>query len=98
MILGEVFERFITESPFSVMLRVLLEQSLPAEEVDALFEQQARATISPRMVVFDRCESGEFGGILPSVNAACQARAKGIGVTMQSVYRYCYFWNWWNRN
>jgi hypothetical protein len=33
MILGEVFERFIAESPFSVMLRVLLEQSLPAEAV-----------------------------------------------------------------
>jgi hypothetical protein len=39
MILAEVFERFIAESPFSVMLRVLLEQSLPAEEIDALFEQ-----------------------------------------------------------
>jgi len=35
MILGEVFERFVAESPFSVMLRVLMEQSLPAEEVDA---------------------------------------------------------------
>jgi hypothetical protein len=42
MILGEVFERFIAESPFCVMLRVLLEQSLPAKEIDELFEQQAQ--------------------------------------------------------
>lgn len=42
MILGEVFERFVAESPFSVMLRVLLEQSLPAQEIDELFEQQAQ--------------------------------------------------------
>ncbi len=39
MILGEVFERLITESLFCMMLRVLLEQSLLAEEVDELFEQ-----------------------------------------------------------
>ena len=30
MMMGEVFERFISESPLTVMLRVLLEQSLPA--------------------------------------------------------------------
>ena len=36
MILGEVFERFVTESPLTVMLRVLLEQSLPPEEVDVV--------------------------------------------------------------
>lgn len=88
MILGEVFERFIAESPFSVMLRVLMEQSLPAEEVDGLFEQQAQQQYH-RELLFStvvNLMSLVVCGILPSVNAAYQAKAKGIGVTLQSVY------------
>ncbi|MEM6716074.1 MAG: hypothetical protein AAF827_19075 [Cyanobacteria bacterium P01_D01_bin.6] len=42
MVLTEVFARFIQESPLPVMLRVLLEQSLSSEKVDALFEAQAQ--------------------------------------------------------
>ena len=88
MILGEIVERFIAESPLSVMLRVLLEQSLPAAEVDALFEQQARRQYQ-RELLFSTVVnliSLVVCGILPSVNAAYQARAKGIGVSIQSVY------------
>jgi hypothetical protein len=88
MILGEVFERFVAESPFSVMLRVLMEQSLPAEEVDALFEQQAQRQYQ-RELLFStvvNLMSLVVCGILPSVNAAYQAKAKGIGVSLQSVY------------
>jgi hypothetical protein len=88
MMLGEVFERFIAESPFSVMLRVLLEQSLPAQEVDELFEQQAQRQYH-RELLFStvvNLMSLVVCGILPSVNAAYQAKAKGIGVTIQSVY------------
>jgi hypothetical protein len=88
MILGEVFERFIAESPFCVMLRVLLEQSLPAAEVDALFEQQAERQYH-RELLFStvvNLMSLVVCGISPSINAAYQAKAKGIGVTIQSVY------------
>ncbi|NJL55664.1 transposase [bacterium] len=88
MILGEVFERFIAESPFCVMLRVLLEQSLPAAEIDALFEQQAERQYH-RELLFStvvNLMSLVVCGISPSLNAAYQAKAKGIGVTIQSVY------------
>jgi IS4 transposase len=88
MILGEVFERFIAESPFCVMLRVLLEQSLPAEEIDELFEQQAQRQYH-RELLFStvvNLMSLVVCGISPSVNAAYQAKAKGIGVSIQSVY------------
>lgn len=88
MILREVFERFIAESPFCVMLRVLLEQSLPAEEIDELFEQQARRQYH-RELLFStivNLMSLVVCGIAPSVNAAYQAKAKGIGVSIQSVY------------
>jgi IS4 transposase len=88
MILGEVFERFIAESPFCVMLRVLLEQSLPAEEIDEVFEQQAERQYH-RELLFStvvNLMSLVVCGISPSLNAAYQAKAKGIGVTIQSVY------------
>ena len=42
MILAEVFERFVSESPLTVMLRILLEQSLSADDVDELFEHHAQ--------------------------------------------------------
>ncbi|NJL39186.1 MAG: IS4 family transposase [Leptolyngbyaceae cyanobacterium SM1_4_3] len=88
MILGEVFERFIAESPFCVMLRVLLEQSLPAQDIDELFEQQAERQYH-RELLFStvvNLMSLVVCGISPSVNAAYQAKAKGIGVSIQSVY------------
>lgn len=89
MILGEVFERFIAESRFCVMLRVLLEQSLPAEEIDALFEQQAQRQYH-RELLFStvvNLMSLVVCGISPSLNAAYQAKARGIGVTIQAVYQ-----------
>lgn len=88
MILGEVFERFVSESPVSVMLRVLMEQSLPAEEVDALFEQESHHQYHRELLFSSivNLMSLVVCGIMPSVNAAYQARAKGIGVTLASVY------------
>ncbi|KAM3104283.1 IS4 family transposase [Phormidesmis sp. 146-33] len=70
------------------MLRVLLEQSLPAKEIDELFEQQAERQYH-RELLFStivNLMSLVVCGISPSVNAAYQAKAKGIGVTIQSVY------------
>lgn len=88
MVLAEVFERFISESPLTVMLRTLLEQSLPADEVDALFEQHSERQYH-RELLFSTVVtlmSLVVCGISPSVNAAYQSKAKGIGVRVQSVY------------
>lgn len=88
MILGEVFERFVTESPLTVMLRVLLEQSLPPAEVDQVFEQAAQRQYQ-RNLLFStvvNLMSLVVCGISPSINAAYQAKAKEIGVSIQAVY------------
>lgn len=88
MILAEVFERFISESPLTVMLRIQLEQSLSADEVDELFEQQAHRQYH-RELLFSTVVtlmSLVVCGISPSINAAYQSKAKGIGVRIQSVY------------
>ena len=88
MILAEVFERFVAESPLTVMLRILLEQSLSAEDVDELFDQQAQRQYH-RDLLFSTVVtlmSLVVCGISPSINAAYQSKTKGIGVSIQSVY------------
>ena len=42
MILGPVFERFINQSPLSVMSRATLEHALSATALDALFDRTAQ--------------------------------------------------------
>lgn len=70
------------------MLRILLEQSLSADEVDELFEQQAQHQYH-RELLFSTVVtlmSLVVCGISPSINAAYQSKAKGIGIRIQSVY------------
>jgi hypothetical protein len=45
MILGEVFERFVQDSPVSVMTQALLENPLPPSTVDPLFENVAERQV-----------------------------------------------------
>ena len=88
MILAEVFERFVSESPLTVMLRILLEQSLSADDVDELFEQHAQRQYQ-RDLLFSTVVtlmSLVVCGISLSINAAYQSKTKGIGVRVQSVY------------
>ncbi|QKQ73977.1 hypothetical protein [Nostoc sp. TCL240-02] len=42
MIIGQVFERFVEESPVSVMVRGLLETILCSQKLDELFEKSAK--------------------------------------------------------
>ena len=63
MFLSEVFERFISESPLVVMLRVVLEQSLSAEEVDRVFLDNAQEQYEKRSPFFNGCVAHEFGGL-----------------------------------
>lgn len=88
VVMGEVFERFITESPLTVMLRVLLEQSLPALEVDQLFEDYAQRQYHRELLFSSvvNLMSLVVCGISASVNAAYQSKTKGMGVSIQSVY------------
>lgn len=88
LILAEVFERFVSQSPLTVMLRIVLEQSLSSEAVDELFEQQAQQQYH-RELLFStvvNLMSLVVCGISPSINAAYQSKVKGLGVTVQSVY------------
>ncbi len=86
--LGQVFERFVQESPVSVMVRGLLEKVLCSQTLDELFERSAKAQYTRELLFSTLVNliSLVVCGIRPSVHAAYQASALEIGVSLTSVY------------
>jgi hypothetical protein len=88
MILGQVFERFVEESPVSVMVRGLLEKALCPQILDELFERNAKIQYT-RELLFStvvNLMSLVVCGVRPSVHAAYQAVSEEISVSVTSVY------------
>jgi hypothetical protein len=88
MILGQVFERFVEESPVSVMVRGLLEKALCPQILDELFERNAKTQYT-RELLFStvvNLMSLVVCGVRPSVHAAYQAASEEISVSLTSVY------------
>jgi hypothetical protein len=88
MLLGQVFERFVKESPVSVMVRGLLEKALSPQILDELFERSAKTQYT-RELLFStvvNLMSLVVCGVHPSVHAAHQASSEEIGVSVTSVY------------
>jgi IS4 transposase len=50
MLLGEVFERFVQDSPLSVMARALLENALQPGPIDELFERTAQVQYTDKLL------------------------------------------------
>jgi hypothetical protein len=88
MILGQVFERFVEESPVSVMVRGLLEKILSPEKLDALFERSTQHQYTRELLFSTVVEmmNSVTCGIRPSIHAAYQARASQMSVSVTSVY------------
>ena len=88
MILGQVFERFIEESPVSVMVRGLLETILSPQKLDELFEKNSSTQYTKELLFSTVVEMMNMVvcGIRPSIHAAYQAQASEIKVSVTSVY------------
>jgi IS4 transposase len=88
MILSEVFERFVQESPVSVMAQALLENALPPRTVDALFEEVAERQYTRNLLFSDvvNLMGTVVCRIRPSINAAYKKNAETLGVTRKAVY------------
>lgn len=88
MLLGQVFERFMEKTPFAVMSRSLLERTLPAEALDALFEEKAdtqytrELTFSSVVDLMGQVVTSAF----PSVRAAFLDKSFDISVSLTSLY------------
>lgn len=86
--LGAVFERFVQQSPVSVMMRGVMERIFAPEALDELFEATAQEQYT-RELLFSRVVnlmSLVVCAFYPSVNAAYRAKAKEINVSRTAVY------------
>jgi Transposase DDE domain len=88
MILGSVFERFINESPLSVMSRATLEHALSASALDALFEDTAERGYTRELLFSTTVDvmSLVVCGMAPHVQSAYKHLRERIPVTLKCVY------------
>src|SRR5947209_378881 len=81
MILGEVFERFVEDSPVSVMARAALENALAPVAVDSLFEEVAERQYTRDLLFSDvvNLMAMVVCKVRPSINAAYKKHAETLG-------------------
>ena len=88
MILGECFEKFLAQSPVSVMVRGILERVFDPEKLERVFTDNAVLQYT-RELTFAQCVglmSDVVFRIAPSVGAWYQAHREEVPVTRQAVY------------
>jgi hypothetical protein len=86
--LGQVFERFVQNSPLSVMVRGTLERVLGADQLDQFYERTAHNQYTRELLfstVYDLMSDVVFR-YQPSVRAAYRTRAPDITTSLTSVY------------
>lgn len=86
--LGEIFDRFIEESPVTVMTRGLLERLLSPGQLDAWFERTAEKQYTRELLfstVVDLLMQ-VVCGVRKSVHVAYQSAQHEMEVSVQSVY------------
>jgi Transposase DDE domain len=90
MAFNEVLQRFVTEAPWCVMARGLLESAFAPRKMDALFDANAQAQ-ETRTLLFSSCVeimSWVVCRVRRSVNAACKHLRKhdALPVSVDAVY------------
>lgn len=88
MVLGECFEKFIAQSPVSVMVRGTLERVFDPEKLERVFADNAVLQYT-RELTFAQCVglmSDVVFRIAPSVGAWYKAHREEVTVTRQAVY------------
>jgi IS4 transposase len=86
--LGTVFERFVENSPISVMVRGTLERVFGAEPLNRWYERTAQKQYTRDLLfstVYDLMSQVVFR-IKPSLNAAYRDREVDVGTSIVSVY------------
>jgi len=88
MILDAIFQRFVQDSPLTVMLRATLEFALPSPEIDALFQQHANSQYTRELLFSSVVDlmSLVVCRIRPSVHNAYQACRDQLGVSAKALY------------
>ena len=86
--IGAIFERFVEQTPLTVMVRAIMERIFATEQLEQLFEETADRQYT-RELLFSSVVgimSLVVCGIYPSVGAAYKAFEKVVGVSKVSLY------------
>jgi len=88
MVLGEVLERFVRETPVTVMMRATMENAFSAEAIDRLFAETATQQREGDLLFSTVVDllSLTVCSVRKSVNAAYVAAKERVGVSVKSVY------------
>jgi IS4 transposase len=88
MILSDIFQRFVQDSPLTVMTQAILENALPPATIDQLFEDYADSQYTRKLLFSDVVDlmSLVVCSIRPSINAAYKKLEPTLGVTRKAVY------------
>src|SRR5262245_14806762 len=88
MVLEPIFERFVADSPLSVMARATIEHALPASLLDDLFDRTAESGYTRELLFSSLVDlvSLVVTGSAPAVQAAFQRQRDRLPVTLKSVY------------
>lgn len=86
--LGAIFERFVEQSPVSVMVRGLMEHVFAPDRMNALFETTTQVQYTRELLFSDvvNLMSLVVCAIHPSVHAAYRAKAKDMTVSLSAFY------------
>jgi IS4 transposase len=88
MILSDIFQRFVEDSPLTIMTQAILENALPPATIDELFEEYADWQYTHKLLFSDVVDlmSMVVCSIRPSINSAFKKLAPTLGVTRKAVY------------
>src|SRR5438128_705235 len=88
MLLGKVFEPFVSATPICVMARGVLENILNPDRIDAVFARTAERQYTRELLFSSLVDlmSQVVLNIQPSVHAAYRAMGEQLGVSDQAVY------------
>ena len=86
--LSPILERFVEDSPITVMAQTLMSRILAPDNIDALFEKYAQRQYQQDLLFSSLVDlmSTVVCSIHPSVNAAYRKKAKQLAVSTTSLY------------
>ena len=88
MTLSKLLDRFVEQTPVTVMARATIEHALPAEELDALFDKHAERQYTRELLFSSLVDlmGVVVSKIQPSMHAAYQAVKATLPVTITALY------------
>jgi hypothetical protein len=86
--ISAIFERFVEQTPVTVMVRAIMERSFAPEQLEKLFEKTAQEQYTKKLLFSNvvGIMSLVVCGMYPSVGAAYQCYKKVVGVSKVALY------------